>query len=157
SASPALADVQAPDAETLASRYAGRIRPRDMKALHRWLSALPPQPALDVALQVLEGASRWLRSGGALIESEPAPIVRLGLLVDILEDVALWRRALAAAVARVCREGDPLSALEAGLPNDRGLWAESNDRMARRFLPTTDSARDLGALVSRMFPTMRDA
>jgi site-specific recombinase len=50
-----------------------------------------------------------------------------------------------------------MPALEAGLPNDRGLWPESADRLSRRFLPSADSERDLGALVSRMFPTMRDA
>ena len=108
-------------------------------------------------MRALEAVARWLRGGGALLESEPAPIVRLRLLVEVLEEVAVWRRALAAAVARVCADGDALPALEAGLPNDRGLWPESSDRLARRLLPAADSARDLGALVSRMFPTMRDA
>ncbi|HEX9105211.1 MAG TPA: gliding motility protein, partial [Polyangia bacterium] len=82
---------------------------------------------------------------------------RLRLLVDVLEEVPGWRRALAAATARVCADGDAVPALEVGLPNDRGLGPETSDRLARRFLPSTDGARDLGALVSRMFPTMRDA
>ena len=79
------------------------------------------------------------------------------LLVDVLEEVPAWRRALAAAAARVCADGDAVPALEAGLPNDRGLWPRVADRLARRLLPTADSTRDLGALVSRMFPTMGDA
>jgi len=157
SASPALADSQAPDADGLATRFAGRLKPRDVKALHRWLASLPADPPLDAALRGLEAASRWLRAPGALIESEPAPLVRLRLLVEVLEEVPSWRRALAAAVARVCNQGDAMPALEAGLPNDRGLWPESADRLARRLLPAADSSRDLGALVSRMFPTMRDA
>ena len=118
---------------------------------------MPAQPPLETAIATLESAARWLREGAALVESAPAPIVRLGLLVDILEDVPAWRRALAAAVTRACADGDAMPALEAGLPNDRGLWPESSDRLARRLLPSADSARDLGALVSRMFPTMRDA
>ena len=108
-------------------------------------------------MRALEAASRWLRSGGALIESEPAPIVRLRLLVDVLDEVPVWRRALAAAVARVCIDGDAMPALEAGLPNDRGLWPESSRSAGAAMLPAADSSRDLGALVSRMFPTMRDA
>jgi site-specific recombinase len=151
-------DAPPPDAELLATRHAGRVRPRDTRALHRWLSALPAEaPSLEVAMRSLEAAARWLRSGGALIESEPAPIVRLRLLIDILEEVPSWRRSVAAALARVCAEGDAMPALESGLPNDRGLWPESADRLSRRLLPSADSARDLGALISRMFPTMRDA
>jgi site-specific recombinase len=154
----ALNDPAPPDAESLATRHAGRVKPRDLRALHRLLSSLPASAAsIDAAMRALEAAARWLRSGATLIESEPAPIVRLRLLVDILDEVPAWRRALAAATARVCAEGDALPALETGLPNDRGLWPESTDRLARRLLPSADSSRDLGALVSRMFPTMRDA
>jgi site-specific recombinase len=154
----ALTDAPPPDAELLATRHAGRLKPRDTRALHRWLSALPAEASsLEVAMRALEAAARWLRSGGALTETEPAPIVRLRLLIDVLEEVPSWRRAVAAAVARACAEGDAMPALEAGLPNDRGLWPESADRLSRRFLPSADSTRDLGALVSRMFPTMRDA
>jgi site-specific recombinase len=153
-----LTDPAPPDGESLAARHAGRVKPRDTRALHRLLSSLPAgTPSTDVAMRALEAAARWLRSGGALIESEPAPIVRLRLLVDVLDEVPAWRRALGAAAARVCADGDAVPALEAGLPNDRGLWPESTDRLARRLLPTADSTRDLGALVSRMFPTMRDA
>lgn len=154
----ALPDGGPPDAELLATRHAGRVKPRDVRALHRWLSTLPGEGApLDAAMHALENGARWLRTGGALTETEPAPIVRLRLLVDVLEEVPAWRRALAASTTRVCADGDAMPALEAGLPNDRGLWPESSDRLARRFLPSSDSARDLGALVSRMFPTMRDA
>ncbi len=154
----ALADAVAPDAESLSARHAGRLKARDVRALHRCLSSLPAQAAsLDAGMQTLEAVARWLRTGSALIETEPAPIVRLRLLVDVLEDVPSWRRAVVSAVARVCTEGDAVPALESGLPNDRGLGPETSDRLARRFLPSSDSSRDLGALVSRMFPTMRDA
>ena len=154
----ALADGAPPDAETLAARHAGLLKPRDVRALHRWVSSLPAEVAsIDAAMRVLEEAARWLRSGSALIETEPAPIVRLRLLVDVLQEVPAWRRSLATAIARVCGEGDAMPALEAGLPNDRGLWPESADRLSRRFLPSADSTKDLGALISRMFPTMRDA
>jgi site-specific recombinase len=153
----ALAEAAPPDAELLATRFAGRVKPHDTRALHRLLSTLTDAPALDAAMNALEAAARWLRSGGALIESEPAPLVRLRLMVDVLEEIPAWRRALAAQLARACADGDALPALEAGLPNDRGLWPESTDRLARRLLPTAEASRDLGALVSRMFPTMRDA
>jgi site-specific recombinase len=154
----AFAEAAPPDLDTLTARHAGRVKPRDMRALHRWLTALPADGGtLDRATANLEAAARWLRGGGALVEVEPAPVVRLRLIVEVAEEVPAWRRALGAMIARVCADGDALPALESGLPNDRGLWPESADRLARRFLPSADSERDLGALVSRLFPTMRDA
>src|SRR5437879_4683342 len=114
---------QPPDLEALTTRHAGRVKPRDIRALHRWLSSLPAAPpTLDVAEAALEAGARWLRSGSALIEVEPPAIVRLRLLVDVLEEAPSWRAAFAAAVARAIADGDALPALESGLPNDRGLW-----------------------------------
>jgi site-specific recombinase len=157
---PLPGDVAPPEFDALAARHGGRVKPRDLRALHRWLSALPDatRPAtFDVAATALEGGARWLRSGRALLDVEPAPVVRLRLLVEVLEDVPAWRRALGSVVARLSSDGNALPALESGLPNDRGLWPESADRLARRFLPSADAGRDLGALVSRLFPTARDA
>lgn len=157
-AEPGLPDAPPPDPEALATRHAGRVKPRDLRALHRWLVGLAGAGgSLDGAMRVLETGARWLRSGSALIEVEPAPVVRLRLLIEVLEDVPAWRHALAAVVARVLGDGDALPALESGLPNDRGLWPESADRLSRRFLPAADTSRDLGALISRLFPTARDA
>ena len=147
-----------PDAAGLTLRHAGRVKPRDLRALHRWLVSLPNAAAsLDAAIRALEAGARWLRTGSALIEVEPAPVVRLRLLIEVLEQAPSWRQALAAVVARACAEGDAMPALESGLPNDRGLWPESADRLSRRLLPAADASRDLGALLSRMFPTARDA
>lgn len=160
SSSTAAAQVDAPppDFETLAARHAGRVKPRDLRALHRWLTSLPADGGtLEVASASLDAGARWLRGGGALVEVEPPLVVRLRLLVEIVEEVSPWRRAFAATVARLLADGDALPALESGLPNDRGLWPESADRLARRFLPTADSERDLGAAISRWFPSMRDA
>lgn len=154
----AYAEAPPPDLDALAARHAGRVKPRDLRALHRWLVALPGDGGtVDQASANLEVGARWLRGGSVLVAVEPPLVVRLRLVVEILEEVAAWRRALGAAVARVCGDGDALPALESGLPNDRGLWPESADRLARRFLPSADSGRDLGALISRLFPAMRDA
>src|SRR2546423_2195016 len=113
---------QPPDLEALTTRHAGRVRPRDVRALHRWLSSLPAlPPTLEVAASVLEAGARWLRSGGVLIEVEPPAIVRLRLLVDVLAEGPSWRAAFGAAVARAIADGAALPALESGLPNDRGL------------------------------------
>ena len=154
----APAEPTPPDADALASRHAGRVKPRDVRALHRWLTTLPgAETRLDRASTALEAGARWLRAGGALIEVEPAAVVRLRLLCDVLDETPAWRRAFAQMIARVCSDGDPVPALESGLPNDRGIWPESADRMSRRLLPAAETGRDLGALVSRLFPTMRDA
>src|SRR6185436_15351058 len=91
----ALQDTpQPPDVEALAARHAGRVKPRDVRALHRWLSSLPAAPpTLEIAEGLLETGARWLRSGTALIEVEPPALVRLRLLVDVLEEVPSWRAA----------------------------------------------------------------
>jgi site-specific recombinase len=146
-----------PDLDALALRHAGRVKPRDLRVLHRWLSVLEAEPSLESAEAALEAGARWLRTPGALIEVEPALVVRLRLLLEILEDVPRWRELFAAQIASLLKTGALMPALESGLPNDRGLGAESADRLARRFLPAADDSHDLGALVSRMFPKRRDA
>jgi site-specific recombinase len=159
-AEPISVDSAPPDPGALTTRHAGRVKPRDLKALHRWLTSLPDTTrpgSFEAATAALDAGARWVRSNSALLDVEPPQVVRLRLLVDVLAEVPTWRRALGAVVARVCTDGDALPALESGLPNDRGLWPESADRLSRRFLPAADAGRDLGALVSRLFPTMRDA
>jgi site-specific recombinase len=158
-AEPGSSDGEAalPDAETLARLHPGRAKPRDVRALHRWLTTLTPTPTLDTAATGLEAGARWLRTGSALSDIEPAPVMRLRLLVEVLEGVPRWRDTLSAQVAALLRDGDALPALESGLPNDRGIGPESSDRLARRFLPVADDRRNLGALLSRLFPTAKDA
>ena len=153
----ALPDASAPDADALALRHAGRVKPRDLRALHRLLSGLDPAPSLDTAATAFESCGRWLRSPGALIDAEPSLVVRLRLLVEVLEDVPRWRDAFAAQIAALLAEGDAMPALESGLPNDRGLGPESADRLARRFLPEADDTHNLGAVLSRAFPTRKHA
>jgi site-specific recombinase len=150
----------APDADALAARHAGRVKPRDLRPLVRWLNGLPDARtpgSYEAATAGLEAGVRWLRSNTALLMNEPPQVVRLRLLVEVLEEVAPWRRSLGALLARICSEGDASPLFESGLPNDRGLWSESADRLARRFLPAVDAGRDLGALVSHLFPGRRDA
>src|SRR3569833_372181 len=111
----------APDADALAGRHAGRGKPRDLRPLVRWLNGLPDPRQVnsyDAAAAGLEAGVRWLRSNTALLMNEPPQVVRLRLLVDILEEVAPWRRALGGLLARICSEGDALPLFESGLPND---------------------------------------
>jgi site-specific recombinase len=153
----AAAEALAPELDALAQRHAGRVKPRDLRALHRWLSALAPNPTLETAQAALETGARWLRTRSALLDVEPPLVVRLRLLVEVLEDVPLFCERLAAQIAALLKSGAVMPALESGLLNDRGLGAESADRLARRFLPAADDTRDLGALVSRLFPRRSDA
>src|SRR5215470_848636 len=92
-AEPISAD-SAPDPDTLAARHAGRVKPRDLRALTRWLNALPDASvpgSFEAATAGLEPGVRWLRSTAALLATEPPQVVRLRLLVDILEEVPVWR------------------------------------------------------------------
>ena len=61
-------------------------------------------------------------------------------------------------LSSVLRETDALRLLcEVGLPNDRGLWNETSDRIARQILPTPPDYEDLAELVARLFRAERDA
>ncbi|MFN8007106.1 MAG: hypothetical protein U0V70_08825 [Terriglobia bacterium] len=46
---------------------------------------------------------------------------------------------------------------ETGLPSDRGLFAEASERLLRKTLPTPRDTEDLSKVLSRLFPTSKEA
>jgi len=144
------------DADTLCRRFEdAALPPRDLRALHKRLTALA-EAAPDERAAKLDDVARWVRVGRARSD-EPAPIARLRTLLDVLGAAPVFREALSAALASALDGKDAVALFESGLPNDRGLWKETADRLARRLLPTLRDERDLGTLVDRFFPTARDA
>ncbi|HEY0707550.1 MAG TPA: gliding motility protein, partial [Polyangia bacterium] len=116
----------APDAESLVDA---------LVALTHWVCQpdrrlpLPPGVAIDVA-----PAHRRMQ-------------VLLALLAAPTTAAAITRR-----LAAYLEEADGLRLFaEAGLPNDRGLFPETTDRLLGRLLPTPREDRDLAAVVPRLF------
>jgi site-specific recombinase len=160
--SSALPDV--PDLLRFAEALApGAARLKSVRELHAWLVSLDPSARPEArAAQLIVGV-RWLRGRGAVPVreagrlDEPSPTRRLRLLLEVLALVPWFRMRLAELIASVLAGSSALGLLEVGLPNTRGVGAETADRLARRFLPSVDEAQDLGALLGHLFPHERDA
>ena len=156
----AVAFDDAPTLDALCGLVGDGHQPKDLRGLHRWLSALDENATLDACAAALETAVHWLRAGPGpaikKLQGEPAPVVRLRLLTDVLERVPAWRQRLGAMLARVLHECELLPLFEIGLPNDRGIFEETADRMARRILPSPTEASDAGELVGRVFHAHKD-
>ena len=128
------------------------VKPREIRALARWLSSLTEPSSLADAVAALEGGTAWLFAGAKTISGEPGPTTRLRLLIEVLATVESWRACVMAHLRRVLAETRATGFFEMGLPNERGLWAETADRMARMFLPSPRDPRDLAGVMGRLFP-----
>jgi site-specific recombinase len=135
--------------------------PRELRALHRWLSGLGETHDLETATAALAGGVRWLRDGpgpsAKALALEPPPVARLRLLVTALERAPAFRRRFGAALTTLLENADFEPLFEIGLPNDRGILEETSDRLARRFLPSTGDERDGAELIGRIVRNRRDA
>ena len=153
-----------PDVATFASGLTTNgSRGRAVKQLHALLASIDPRGPTEGRIASLEQLGRWVCAGPKpppaddSTPNEPRATTRLRLLVRALDGEAARER-LSSCVATALRETSALRLLcEVGLPNDRGLWDETSDRLARRFLPTPPDHADLAALVARMFRAERDA
>src|SRR4051794_62414 len=152
-----------PDFATFAERLgAGAAKLRSVRELHAWLASPDRAAPLEIRCDRLEAAARWLRTSGAIPQrervdpAEPMPTRRLRLLVDALAVAPGYAQLFRALVSTVLADSQPLGLFEAGLPNQRGIGAETGDRMSRRFLPSVRSPRDLSALLGRLFPGRKD-
>ncbi len=131
--------------------------------LHVALLGCRPGATADERVDALERLFIWLRSGRAVAavsvaaSGESRQILRLRLLVRALEIVPPLRQRLAVTIERVLVDsvgGGLFGRL--GLPTDRGFFAETIDRVSRRFLPEPRDARDLLQLVARLLPREAD-
>jgi site-specific recombinase len=140
---------------------AGAAKMRSVRELHTWLSLLAPEAPLATRVAQLGAGARWLVGSGPIPVAdvrwyeEPAPTRRLRLLLDALDGDPLLRERLRATLRVTLHEASCVPLLEWGLPNPRGVGAETADRMARRFLPTPSEPRDLGALLALVIPSAK--
>lgn len=157
--------VAMPDVEEFGQRVSPTApRQRALKQLHALLVAMDSTTALPERVDQLEVLAKWIRASGkvsGIAASQPGDrpqIVRLRALVLALEAFAEMRRRLAALVRTVIADSNGVILLaRLGLPNDRGFWNETIDRLSRRFLPEPVDERDLSQTMHRLFPSERDA
>ena len=106
----------------------------------------------DEQLVALEHLGRYIVAGPALeIPGDSPALGRLHLLVTLLETVPAAAVRVRAAIAAVLggTRGVKLFG-EIGLPNDRGLLAETTDRLARSLLPEAPAKAELWILANRI-------
>ncbi len=97
-------------------------------------------------LVAIEQLGRFIVAGPST-----SPVGRLELVVSAVERVPAARARLLACLRAVFAETTAERLFSVvGLPNDRGLFAETTDRLADRFLPTPPDEHDLAELAGRI-------
>ncbi len=141
------------------------IEAQDGKApglLRVLLARCKPDGTAPENLLAVEQLGQFVVSGPAipadqLPEGRPPALVRLEWLVRALERIPVARERFQTTVRAVLSSTRAIKLLgEIGLPNDRGLLAETTDRLARALLPEAPAPHELWRLASRIFRTQRD-
>jgi site-specific recombinase len=138
-----------------------RLSASALQALCDRLEGLP-EPAALTALpladltQVLAPLTRWALADAAKGDDESLATLRVRTLLRVLELQPGWRARLAALARRVLDEVDFVPMLEIALPNDRGLYHETMERLARALLPRPRDGHNGRMLLGALIPD-RDA
>lgn len=136
---------------------------RALSRLHAIFTQLDPSAPLEQRAQALIELVRWIGSHGSVPASaesaigERRELARLRLLVHAIEELAPCRDALAEVLASVLREASAVRLFaQLGLPGDRGLLAETVDRLQRRFLPEATDPSRVSEILCAAFVSPRD-
>jgi site-specific recombinase len=115
------------------------------------LARCGPGAPIPDQLLAIEQLGRYIVAGpGVATAGEPA-LVRLEWLVVALETMPAARRRFCASLHAVLDATRGVKLLgEIGLPNNRGLWAETTDRLTRRFLPEPPAVHELWRLAGHI-------
>jgi len=131
----------------------------DAAALLRILLAkLDPDAPLAAQLTAAEHLGRFVVAGPRIRGvSGNAALARLELLVVALERIPAARKRFEATLFAMLSQTYGIKLFgEIGLPNERGLWAETTDRLARRFLPEAPRPHELWMLAGHIIRSLDD-
>jgi site-specific recombinase len=132
------------------------------------LARCKPEATQPEHLLAIEQLGQFVVSGPAVPELKepkepgavavrPPALVRLEWLVRALERLPAARERFQISLHAVLSSTRAIKLLgEIGLPNDRGLLAETTDRLARSLLPEAPAPHELWRLASRIFRTSKD-
>jgi len=113
-------------------------------------------PLADQVL-VLEQLGRFIVAGPGVPGSAQPQLARLRLLVDALELVPAAQVRFQALVQSVLSQLRAVKLFgEIGMPNDRGLLAETTDRLARALLPEPPALHELWRVCSHIIRKVHD-
>ncbi|HEU4734294.1 MAG TPA: hypothetical protein VFT22_40660 [Kofleriaceae bacterium] len=117
------------------------------------------RPGAPIAEQLvaIEQLGRYLVAGPNVPTAGHPALVRLEWLVIALEKIPAARRRFQASLAAVLASTHGVKLFgEIGLPNNRGLLAETTDRLARRFLPEPPAVHELWRLAGHIVRDLGD-
>ena len=116
-----------------------------------------PDAPLHEQLLAVEQLGRFVVSGPSLPGVADPALARLALLVKALERIPEARRRFQTTVHAVLANTRAIKLFgESGLPNDRGLLAETTARLARSLLPQPPADEELFALAGRIIRSLDD-
>lgn len=108
-------------------------------------------------LTAIEQLGRYVVAGPSVASTGDPALVRLEWLVSALERLPAARRRFQASLEAVLESTRGVKLFgEIGLPNNRGLLAETTDRLTRRFLPEPPAVHELWRLASHIIRDARD-
>lgn len=134
------------------ARLSGTTDEKAVGIIRVLLARCQVDATFDEHLVSVEHFGRYIVAGPRPEGSDDSPaLARLHLLVTMLENVPAAAVRIRAALAAVFAGTRGVKLFgEIGLPNDRGLWAETTDRLARRLLPEPPAQHELWMLANRI-------
>jgi site-specific recombinase len=115
------------------------------------LARCRPDAPLTDQLLVIEQLGRFVVAGPSVPTAGHPALVRLEWLVLALERIPTARERFQASLQIVIEATRGVKLFgEIGLPNNRGLLAETTDRLTRRFLPEPPASHELWRLASHI-------
>ena len=150
-----LVDAKAADllpARGELARLSGTTDEKAVGIIRMLLARCQVDATFDEQLVAIEHLGRYIVAGPRLANSDDSPaLARLHLLVTMLENVPAAAVRVRAALAAVFAGTRGVKLFgEIGLPNERGLLAETTDRLARRFLPEAPAKHELWVLANKI-------
>jgi site-specific recombinase len=138
-------------------RILGVAEGKALPRLHAVLAACRPEEPLEAQLEAIEHLGRFVVAGPGMATAGHETIARLQLLVELLERVPEARVRFSGTMRSVLSQTRCIKLFgEIGLPNDRGLLAETSDRLARKFLPEAPAPHELTSLASKIIRSLSD-
>ena len=131
----------------------GKALPR----LYAVFAGFDPGDDLETHLEAGEALGRFVVAGPAMPTAGNEAIARLQIFVDLLERVPEANARFQALVRSILTQTRGIKLFgEVGMPNDRGLWAETTDRLARKFLPEAPAPHEFWVLAGRIIRSISD-
>ncbi|MFO0617750.1 MAG: hypothetical protein U0414_34470 [Polyangiaceae bacterium] len=165
---PLVGPPAVPEAIPTLLAFAQQIAPqsprhRSVKMLYRVLEDIDPRADRDGREKQMVNLAHWVASTGNSPGAETGYALlhpqakRLALLASAMELFPPFRARVSRLLQSILQEQSALGLLSrVGIPGDRGLFAETVDRLSRRLMPEPIDEGELTQLLARMFSNRHD-